>query len=363
MKLTRLALLLAALAWAAGALPVAAQELLLTRKEESFIPVEAQRREGGPVLLFSDSPELVYHDGILYRDRVVGANRLFFHHVNATGSDSKKLAVLLENTDSIRPISFEVRRMGVGDSAYNYLYEGKQGQWRYFSDEYQGQLALPRGALGQGRWAELLTGQGFVLEGKKLLSGTIDFYARHPLQLTVLLCDKDASLALFSRSAQVQPMDEHPLRGTFPVSEWEYRVKRPLVFKGRRARDYALKLASGAEGFVSGTDATTGLGAVDYGNYGVIYTVHFTIDSKEPVSFQFNPMGGEFAGWAILQQEGQPGQLIPLPGEQLSLGLGEEETIEVAKLGKGRYTFIWSPPGAGNLPVRLLWRGQPPPLS
>ena len=49
----------------------------------------------GPKLLFSDSPEMVYHNGILYRDTVQGKVRIFFHHVNAV-EGTKKLALMLK---------------------------------------------------------------------------------------------------------------------------------------------------------------------------------------------------------------------------------------------------------------------------
>ncbi len=349
-----------ALALAALALPAAAEQVLLTPKDEKFITVETEKREGGPVLLFSDSPEEVFKDGLLYRDRVVGHNRLFFHHVNATGSDGKKLAVLLENTDDLHPVAFQVERSGVGDSSYNYLFEGKQGQWRYFSEDYQKNAPLPAGKLGFGRWTELLTGRGFLLDDKKLLSGMIDFYTERPLRLTVLLCDEKNFLDLFSKNAAMQPMDSHPLRGTFPAADIEYKVKKPIVFADEQTADFALKMASGGEGFEEGTDATTGLDAVNYGNYGVIYTVRFAIENDDPVSLQFNPMGGEFAGWGLLRKEGGKEQIIALPADQLSLGITEEETIEVASLSKGRYTFVWSPPGASNVPVRLIWRARRP---
>lgn len=41
-----------------------------------------------------------------------------------------------------------------------------------------------------------------------------------------------------------------------------------------------LELATSQEGYAKGVDATTGLPAENYGNYGVIYKVNFTVAGK-----------------------------------------------------------------------------------
>ena len=41
-----------------------------------------------------------------------------------------------------------------------------------------------------------------------------------------------------------------------------------------------LELASEEQGFARGKDGTTGKDAVNYGNYGIVYSVNFTISGK-----------------------------------------------------------------------------------
>ena len=48
-------------------------------------------------------------------------------------------------------------------------------------------------------------------------------------------------------------------------------------------------------------------------------------------------------------------QLVALPEQTVCLGSKIEEAIELAQLKSGDYSFIWSPPGASNLPVQLIW--------
>lgn len=59
-------------------------------------PVES-KDEGG-TLLFSDSPESVTEDGILYQDTVQGEARILYYHLNSSDSD-KKVAVVLQSAD------------------------------------------------------------------------------------------------------------------------------------------------------------------------------------------------------------------------------------------------------------------------
>lgn len=46
---------------------------------------------------------------------------------------------------------------------------------------------------------------------------------------------------------------------------------------------------------------------------------------------------------------------MALPEQTVCLGSKIEEAIELAQLKAGDYSFIWSPPGASNLPVQLIW--------
>ena len=73
--------------------------------------LRAKVKAEGPKLLFSDSPEMVYETGILYRDTLQGEGRLFFHHVNGT-SKLKKLAIIVKN-NGLRPVNFTVTRSGI----------------------------------------------------------------------------------------------------------------------------------------------------------------------------------------------------------------------------------------------------------
>lgn len=307
----------------------------------------------GPSLLFSDSPEMVYKDGILYRDQVEGKVRLFFHHVNAV-SEKKLLAIVIKNTNQLKPVSFQVTRQGVAGKTTDWLLDGKNAEKNYFGSQKNN----PQGSLGFGNSREILSGKGIILKNDELLTGIVDIKLEGKAELSVLMCDPRADWELFNEQSKIQPMDEHPLRGTFPKADWNYILKKEL--KLEPDEHWMLKLASDDEGFIKGVDATTGLKAEDYGNYGVIYKVDFKVEGNRKVQFIINPIGGPFAGYGILENKTTgKRKLIALPEKTTYFGSTIEEAMEIAVLDKGDYRFIWSPPGAGNLPIRLFWRGIP----
>lgn len=316
---------------------------------EDYVAEQADFVANGPKLLFSDSPETVYNNGILYRDKVEGDVRLFLHHVNGVAG-KKKLAVMLKNTDNLRPVTYNVTRSGVAGFNYDYMRDGKNSQKEYFDDSSQ----KPQdGKLGFGRSHELLSGRGIILPTDKLYTATIDLHFDKPVEVSVLMCETKSDLELFNEAAAIQPMDEHPLRGTFEAADWNYTLKKPV---NAPEKPLMLELATSQEGYAKGVDATTGLPAENYGNYGVIYKVNFTVDGKKPISFILNPIGGPFAGYGVLENKTKgERQLLALPESTVCVGTKIEEAIELGKLKAGEYSFIWSPPGASNLPVQLIW--------
>lgn len=327
---------------------VSANDVLITGQglPENYIEVKSKLVKSGPTLLFSDSPEMVYENGVLYEDTVSGDVRIFFHHVNAM-STNKKIAVLIKNDTELRPVKYQFTKKGVGVDSWNYMYAGKTSQEVYFNQDF-----ADSGLLGFGQSKEILSGRGMILNPGKLLVGTLDLNLSRPAKISVLMCDLKNDIELFSENARRLPMDEHPLRGTFVQADWRYIVKKPV--KHNQQKPAMLELASEEQGFAAGIDATTGNKAVDHGNYGVLYTVEFTVKGKEPVTLYINPLGGLFTGYCVLESE-KDRQIIPLPKDKLAIGESYDDLLKIADLTAGKYRLIWSPPGASNLPIRLYW--------
>lgn len=325
----------------------ASDELITGRGlPETYTEVAAQKTTSGSTLIFSDSPEMVYRNGVLYRDTVSGDVRIFFHHVNAM-ENNKKLAVILSN-EQMRPVKYSVANKSIGNAGWHYLKVGKETQQKYFSSVHN----KTEGNLGFGNNTELLTGRGYELEPAQLLVGTIDLHTDRPVQVSVIMCDEKTDLDLYNEYAPVQPMDEHPLRGTFDDADWNYTVSVPLNTDNNKV--YMLELASEEQGFARGKDGTTGKDVVNYGNYGIVYSVNFTISGNKPAAMYLNPLGGLFAGYGVLKKAGEE-KILSLPQDKVAIGDSYDDLLKLGVLESGTYSFIWSPPGASNLPVRLYW--------
>ena len=91
---SRIAAILAGVGVLGGFLAPGSAEAGYRKVPEKYQDVDVKVLQSGPTLLFSDSPEMVYENGILYKDIVEGEGRVFFHHVNGT-KNTRKLAIPL----------------------------------------------------------------------------------------------------------------------------------------------------------------------------------------------------------------------------------------------------------------------------
>ena len=115
-----------------------AADILATQKSDAtgdYGAMERWRavsRDEGGTLLFSDSPEYIKENGILYSDVVTGKGRILFYHVNETKTD-KKLAVLLER-EGFFPATVKITRGATGRISDDYFSVARSAQSKYFAD-------------------------------------------------------------------------------------------------------------------------------------------------------------------------------------------------------------------------------------
>jgi len=337
------AVLVLALAGAAAAAPAAALAVL------GLPEWEVTSRSYGGKLLLSDSPEMVTGDGILYQDRVEGDVRLFFHHVNATAVP-KRLVVLLENAGP-EPAAVTVYRHGLGGPGYDWIAIGKAAQQAYLAGGELYTVDVP--ARGAALLAPAL--RNAVVKPDMLANGIYDFIADRPVTVKVMMLPVDADAARFARQAAVLPPDEHRLRGTFAGKD---RMLVPMrVYNPREHGAVALTLADNKlDRYLEGIDATTGERVVNYGNYGVVYRIFLPTSGQGRTAYYLNPRGGDYAGALGVKYKYAVAPPVPTPAGRTAFG--SNKLTDFAHVG----TFaddesLWltfSPPGASNLPVKLV---------
>lgn len=312
---------------------------------------EVRSADIGGTLLFSDSPEIVEQDGILYADTVVGNARLLYYHLNGTKL-SKKIVVVLENrTDDDADVT--ITNYAMGGPSSDYLYVGKSTQEEYFGGKKIAFAHVP------ARGKQLLHPKlnQVAVQPEKLVYGVFDFDTKTPVKVSVMMLPADADPLHFIDQAKVLPADKSHLRGTF--IGMDRIVKAERIYDGRRDGTVAVTLADGKlDRYRTGVDATDGSIVENYGNYGVLYKIQLPVTGTTRTQYYLNPCGGVYAG-ALAMRKGMYGrpEMVPTPRNKAFFGDGRRET-DTSFIGEyGSLDSVWiefSPPGASNLPARLI---------
>lgn len=326
------------------------------------LPVEVI--DSGGTLIFSDSPEYVKEDGILYTDAVQGDVRVLFYHLNDT-SAQKKIAVVVEDVSGKNNTVRITRKTFPQPSPY-YLSVGKEAQLAYMQSDFHDTLKFkPRERKILQQEMNLTT-----LEPGYLAYGVYDFHTDKLVQVYVVMCPADVNPLYFIHSAKILPKDEHRLRGTFKNMNRTIRLKN-IYNPATDGLGYVLIGDDANDKYRRGIDATDGSKVTNEGNYGINYTLEFR--TKSLTRFYLSPLGGTYAG-AVRFKSGKNFGMIPTPAGKIFFGetiqpepeevrIAREEgmafltnQLELSELGdfEGKVFFEYSPPGASNLPVHFI---------
>ena len=320
--------------------------------------------DNGGTLLFSDSPEYVRMNGILYTDTVKGDARILFYHLNDTGV-KKKLAVVVENVSSGQN-HVEITRGGVSAPSRNFLSVGKASQSMYMQDNFHDMINLNEGErkLFQEYMDRVTINPG------QLVYGVFDFHTDKPVKIYVMMYPQEANPLLFVDYAPILPKDKYCLRGTFRNMNRTINLRKTYD-PDNDGIGYILIGDDVTDFFKKGIDATDGKEVINYGNYGINYFLNFR--TKSMTRFCLSPLGGHYAGAMRFYHAGQSGTIETpadriyfgdkTPHEPESVRKAREEGMtiltnrtELSELGSynGKVTFEYSPPGASNLPVNIV---------
>ena len=330
-------------------------------------PVESKDEVG--TLLFSDSPESVTEDGILYQDVVKGEARVLYYHLNSSDAD-KKVAVVLQSVDN-QPAIVRVTRGGTSDPSPDYLHVGKMTQMAYFEGEAYGDIYI-----GRGRHRLLQENMDTtILHPGDLVYGVYDFSTNRPVKVSVIMYPADANPYEFLEQAHVLPKDEQRLRGTF--HGMDRVITSEKVYDPSSDGIVYFPLADDIHDlYRTGVDATDGSEAKNYGNYGILYKLQIPTMKGGATQYYLSPLGGIYAGAMTVRTDGGQRRMIETPYEKPYFGdatppesdatqKAREEGLailtddtELADLGSYEddipVTFEFSPPGASNLPINII---------
>lgn len=291
----------------------------------------------GPTLLFSDSPEQVKEDGLLYRDTVEGPFRLLGYHLNAKATPGRLMAVV-KNVDTKTAL---VKLDRAGETAPARV-EGILGQvtlMDYFASRPGTQLSLDPGESAILYLSPTIVPQSGV---SLMADGTTDAKLEVSLVFSGELGPApETLLALPALSG-----DTNHVRGTFPqaIRKFALDLGGPLPAKaiiGDPNQDPA----------AAGKDVLTPADVVLRGNYGVTYDV--TLKNASGAVLAISPRGGLYKGVVRVEEEGQTPLLIPLPK---SGNIADPNRPLLFHRARGRTLRLQFIPASGShLPVHLLF--------
>ncbi|VBB05923.1 Hypothetical protein LUCI_1134 [Lucifera butyrica] len=296
-------------------------------------------------LLLSDSPEMAADEGILYQDEVKGNVRLFFYHVNAAAT-AKRMAVVLENSGP-ETAHVTVRQYGLGGPGYIWMEVGKEAMTAYLHGSAPYQLAVPPRS-GVPLSADI---SNTAVLPNMLLNGIFDFATDRPVTVKVIMMPLFADSVDFARQAKVLPSDEYHLRGTFEGANRRLVPIRTYdtVLDGVMGLTLADNLI---DPYLKGIDATDGSPVVDYGNYGVVYRIFLPSQGRK-IAYYLTPLGGDYAGAIKIKYGNTDRGPVATPPGRISFGDNEYALLGTFDSNNSLW-LTFSPPGASNLPVKLI---------
>lgn len=312
-------------------------------------PIE--RIDKGGTLIFSDSPETVYNDGILYEDTVEGNGRLYYYHVNGTTA-SKKIVVMLKNMDD-KNVNFDISRSANAGPSADYLYVGKMSQVRYFGYQVPENINLFQ---GQSKILDTKAGN-MVIKKDQLVCGIYDFKTNGKIKITVAMMPIYENPQTFLKTAHYLPTDSSRLRGTFSNMDRILRSKK--AYNPEKDGTVYFRVADDNDDkYLTGIDATDGSQVKNYGNYGVLYYFELPVVGMQKAHYYLQPLGGVYAGAVAAKMNNERSlSVFPTPAERSFFGENSLQTY-FADLGtygrKDDFYLQYSPPGASNLPVNII---------
>lgn len=310
------------------------------------------KKEG--TLVFSDSPEYVEQTGILAEGTVKGNGRIYYYHVNSTG-EAARLVVYAENKAK-KQTEIEITKFIQGVPSLDYITSGATLSYNEMVALRQKPLKV---TLPPGERTIIAEESAEGLAPEYLYTGLVEVKTKQPVQFgtAFLPMSDDETLANTLEAAQPVPVDEHEMRGTFPMEVHKENVK---VWNADKDGPVSLTYGSSdSHDFYSGPDELDGVTRENTGNYGIVVYMRVNTAGKSKFRVYFNPMGGVYMGAFKMSQGFLPHYFrtddMKYGGHWLGDGTWEDY-IDAGVWQAGKpLTIEFMTAGATYLPVRFLF--------
>jgi len=287
------------------------------------LPVRSCTPEAAPTLIFSDEPEYVDQDGVLYADEVEpGRYRLYLYHVN-DGTTRRRFTAVALNQGSL-DVTLQVQKAVVVAPDNDYLGLGRDVALGYFSAPSKpDQVIAPDVRVVIDSDLDAL-----VADPQELVHAILEIQVNRPVKISIVSVPEFADAAAVTAGLSLLPNSGTHVRGTFPLADRLLLAQHigglgGLRLGGDLPYDPHLEGTSEADGNAPVTLA---------GNFGLLYDVRIVSPDTE-LGIALNPRGGDWAG-AMFGSAGfdAVAGILQLPTTQASVSSNDDG------LSLGNYT-------------------------
>ncbi len=279
----------------------------------------ADTKEGSEKVFFSNSPEIITENGILFTENILGPARICYHHLN--GTTANKYVYLVATNTGSETDQITIAKQGTGGPG-EAMYTGRTAVYRYFASG-----SLPPVTIQPGERKIFYTSA--PIHAGQCIDGLFDIKTNHNILFSVVAAESPDFLSNYDLMVLL-PEDVEHSRGIFPVGSRFISVKLDKHEKSR------LIIADGKD---------------DLGNtendYGVLYEI--TIEAKYKTGVILVARGGVFEGAGKWDN-----QLVYLPSAGMLKPSVNGALIDVLLPGE-RKTLSLIPPSGSFLPVNLVF--------
>lgn len=288
----------------------------------------------GRTLLVSDSPEEFTSNGILYQDNINGKARLYADHINGTQQKMTFAIFATNNTD--KPITIKTTNKGeVYPSVYANLIGSEASVDFLLNNVYTDTMTVPpKASYVYAKLPDFYPGQGVNL--------FYDVETDGELQMSFIATEKMLTPTIV-KELPLLAFNGH-VRGTFPVSEIEWKIDATSFTKASRLTIGDNK----TDPFVKGYDVMRKQVVENGGNYGVVYKIH--ADKPRKMAVMIMARGGVFKGPFKIN-----GEIIPVPYSGVITAFDGLEVLARTTGTEDALDIEFTPPAGSAFPIDLIF--------
>lgn len=312
--------------------------------DRAYKPIEMKiiKKEGK--LLFSDSPEYINEFGIVAKAKIKGGGRIYYYHVN----DTYIPAEILVFAQSEKEQKIKIKRIVKGNPSLDYVTTGKtlsENLTKHIKKENI-EIIIP------SKEKTILNETKENVKPNYLVSGMIDVYSEKETTYGVAILPKIGNIEENLKKAKEIKVDSHEMRGTFISDIYMENEKIWNIQDGA----IEIKIGDGKRDiFQKGIDEIDNIERENTGNFGIQYHIKLHSKGEGMYDLYLNPQGGVYMGTIEI---GQGYVYYPYKTYRGNKWVGHNTINDYVYMGTwevGKDLKIkLTPPGASNLPIRLL---------